>query len=630
MTLLTPADTTQTRTPQRRGTRFHVFSRRVGLPVLLVATGVLYLWDLGASGWANAYYSAAVQAGSQNWTAMLFGASDAANAITVDKPPAALWVMGISARLFGVNPWSVLVPQALMGVAAVAVLYAAVRRVSRPGAGLLAGAVLALTPVAALMFRFNNPDALLVLLLVVAAYCTQRSCEKDAGSWWLVAAGVAIGFGFLTKMLQALLVLPAFAAAYLVAGHRPAGRRILDALAAAGAAAVSAGWYLLLVELWPKESRPYIGGSQTDSIIELTLGYNGFGRLTGDEPGGLGNLNHDVGWARLFGHGMGSDIAWLLPAAVICLTAGFVLTRRRPRTDPVRAALILWAGWLVVTALVFSYMNGIVHPYYTVALAPAIGAGIGIGSNLLWQNRRDVRSATAMAGAALVTTILAVVLLARHSDWMPWLRAAVTVGGVGTAVLLLVVGRLHRRAAQLVAALAVTSCLAGPAAFSVATAASPHSGSLPSVGPSRHGGPAVEFPGGGLLSSPQPRPDLIRLLTTDADQFTWTAAVIGSNNAAGYQLASGAPVMAVGGFNGTDPSPTLEQFIAAARAGRIHYFVVGPRLMMGRDGTEATESAAIRDWVQAHYRELTVDDTVVYDLTEGAAISQSAHSSGPR
>ncbi|CAN3130164.1 glycosyltransferase family 39 protein [Mycobacterium sp. smrl_JER01] len=630
MTLLIPAEETEARPQQRRGMRLRVYSRQVPLAALLVATGVLYLWDLGASGWANAYYSAAVQAGSQNWTAMLFGSSDSANAITVDKPPAALWVMDFSARLFGFNPWSVLVPQALLGVAAVAVLYASVRRVSGPGAGLLAGAVLALTPVAALMFRFNNPDALLVLLLVVAAYCTQRGCEKDAGRWWLIAAGVAIGFGFLTKMLQALLVLPAFATAYLVGGHRPMRRRFLDALAAAGAAVVSAGWYLLMVELWPKTSRPYIGGSQTNSIIELTLGYNGFGRLTGHEAGGLGNLNHDVGWGRLFGSGMGADIAWLLPAAVICIAAGFVLTRRRPRTDPVRTALIVWVGWLAVTALVFSYMNGIVHPYYTVALAPSIGAGIGIGSNLLWQKRHDVRAATTMAGAVLVSTILAAVLLARYGEWMPWLRAAVAVGGVGTAALLLVVGRLHRHAARLVAALAVTSCLAGPAAFAVVTAASPHGGALPSVGPSRQGGPAVEFPGGGLLSSPKPRPDLIRLLTTDADQFTWTAAVVGSNNAAGYQLASGAPVMAVGGFNGTDPSPTLEKFIDDARSGRIHYFIVGPSLLMGRSAAQTTESAAIRDWVAARYPELTVDGTVVYDLTGDAGISQPAHSSGPR
>ena len=270
-----------------------------------MATAALYLWNLSASGWANAFYSAAAQAGASNWTAMLFGSSDAANAITVDKTPAALWVIDLSVRLFGLNPWSVLVPQALEGVAAVALLYAAVRRVAGPGAALLAGAVLAVTPVAALIFRFNNPDALLVLLLVAAAYCVQRACEKDSSRWWLVAAGVAVGFGFLAKMLQAFLVLPGFGAAYLVAGHRPLPRRMGDLLIAASAVVVSGGWYLALVDLWPESSRPYIGGSQHNSIIELTLGYNGFGRLTGDEPGGLGNLNHDVGWGRLFGTGMG-------------------------------------------------------------------------------------------------------------------------------------------------------------------------------------------------------------------------------------------------------------------------------------------------------------------------------------
>jgi 4-amino-4-deoxy-L-arabinose transferase-like glycosyltransferase len=424
---------------------------RVVLGILLATTAVLYLWNLSASGWANAFYSAAAQAGGSDWTAMLFGSSDAANAITVDKTPAALWVIDLSVRLFGLSPWSVLVPQALEGVAAVAVLYAAVRRVGGPAAGLLAGAVLALTPVAALMFRFNNPDALLVLLLVAAAYCVQRACEKEASRWWLVAAGVAVGFGFLAKMLQAFLVLPGFAAAYLVAGSRPWRRRLLDVAAAAAAVIASGGWYLLLVELWPASARPYIGGSQHDSIVELALGYNGFGRLTGNEPGGLGNLNFDVGWGRLFGNSMGQDIAWLLPAAVICLLAGLIITRRAPRTDPTWAALVLWGGWLVITAVVFSFANGILHSYYTVALAPAVGACIGIGATLLWRNRTELWSATAMSGTVLVTAILAAVLLARNSDWMPWLRAVVAVGGVAAAVLLLAAGRLPIPVARAVA-----------------------------------------------------------------------------------------------------------------------------------------------------------------------------------
>ena len=623
--LVLDAEQTQTRTDSASRVRVRVCSRaRLGL--LLVATAVLYLWNLSVSGWANAFYSAAAQAGASDWTAMLFGSSDAANAITVDKTPAALWIIDISVRLFGLNPWSVLVPQALEGVAAVALLYAAVRRVSGEGAALLAGAVFALTPVAALIFRFNNPDALLVLLLVAAAYCVARACEKGsstraggagrAQTWWLIGAGVLVGFGFLAKMLQAFLVLPGFAAAYLIAGPRRMRRRVVDLLAALAAVVVSGGWYLLLVELWPANARPYIGGSQHNSIVELALGYNGLGRLTGDEPGGLGNLNFDVGWGRLFGNGMGLEIAWLLPAALICLGAGFIITRRAPRTDPTRAALILWGGWLAVTAVVFSFANGILHPYYTVALAPAVGASIGIGAMLLWRNRSDLRAATALSGTVLVTTILAAVLLSRDSEWLPWLRAAVAVGGVGAAVLLLVAGRLTLPVARSAAALAIVACLAAPAVYSVATAAAPHSGAIPSVGPARHGFGGFTGPGG-LLDSPTPGQALASTLSANAHDFTWAAAAVGSNNAAGYQLATGAPIMAIGGFNGTDPSPTLEEFQRYVADRRIHYFIRG-KMMIGHWGhtTGSSESTDIANWVETHYTPLTVDRVIVYDLTQ--------------
>jgi 4-amino-4-deoxy-L-arabinose transferase-like glycosyltransferase len=598
--------------------RAQVVPSRLGLVLLLGATAVLYLWNLSASGWANAFYSAAAQAGADNWTAMLFGSSDAANAITVDKTPAALWVMDISVRLFGLSPWSVLVPQALEGVGAVALLYAAVRRAAGPGAALLAGAVLALTPVAALIFRFNNPDALLVLLLVAAAYGVQRACERDASRWWLIAAGVVVGFGFLAKMLQVFLVVPGFAAAYLVAAERPVLRRMADGIAASLAVVVSGGWYLLMVELWPASDRPYIGGSQHNSIIELTLGYNGFGRLTGDEPGGLGNLDHDVGWGRLFDSGMGLEIGWLLPAAVILLAAGFVCVGRAPRTDPTRAALILWGGWLVSTAVVFSFANGIVHSYYTVALAPAIAACIGIGATLLWRSRADIRAATALSGTVLVTAVLAAVLAARHAEWLPWLRAFIAVGGVGAGVLLLVSGRLARWAARGTAGLAIVVCAAGPAAYTIATAATPHHGSIPTVGPPRTGAAGGIIMPGGLLDSPQPGPAVSALLADNANKFRWAAAIVGSNNAAGYQLASGAPVLAIGGFNGTDPSPTLTQFQREVAAGRIHYFIRGP-LMIGQWGPSTGGSHQASDiamWVEAHYTPLIVERAVVYDLTQ--------------
>ena len=223
---------------------------RPALLAVLAATALLYLVGLSQSGWANDFYAAAVQASTKSWTAFFFGSSDSSNFITVDKTPAFLWVMDISARIFGVNYWSVLVPQALEGVATVGVLYATVRRWFGPAAGLLAGVAMALTPVATLMFRYNNPDALLTLLLTVAAYAVTRAIEAGK-TRWLVLAGAALGFGFLSKMLQAFLVLPGFSLAYLVAGPRGLGRRLGQLLAGGAALLLAAGWWVAAVLLDP-------------------------------------------------------------------------------------------------------------------------------------------------------------------------------------------------------------------------------------------------------------------------------------------------------------------------------------------------------------------------------------------
>ncbi|MBS1838818.1 MAG: glycosyltransferase family 39 protein, partial [Actinobacteria bacterium] len=369
---------------------------RPALWVLLVLVGIAYLWGLGASKWANSFYSAAAQAGSVSWKALFFGSSDAANAITVDKPPASLWAMGLSARVFGVNPWSILFPQALMGVGSVALVVATVRRWFRPAAALLAGAVFAATPVAALMFRFNNPDALLVLLLCAAAYAVTRAIDVEGGSWrWLALAGTLVGLAFLSKMLQAFVVGPAFACAYLVAAPTGLGRRIRDLSVLAATTFAGAAWWIAIVELWPASSRPYIGGSQHNSVLELVFGYNGFGRLTGNEVGSVRSQATiastgrwgPTGWLRMFNVGFGGQISWLLPAALLLLVAGAVWTLRSPRTDRARAALIIWGGWLVTTGVMFSLGQGIIHQYYTVALAPAIGAVIGIGASLAWDRR---------------------------------------------------------------------------------------------------------------------------------------------------------------------------------------------------------------------------------------------------
>ncbi len=258
---------------------------RLAFAGLLVATAALYLVNLSANGWGNDFYAAAVQSMTKSWEAFFFGSFDAGNVVTVDKPPAALWVMALSARVFGLSSWSILVPQVLMAVATVALLYAAVRRVAGPGAALLAGAAMALTPVAVLMFRFDNPDALLVLLMVAAAYAVVRAVEQ-AGTRWLLLAGALLGLAFLTKTAQALLVLPALAAAYLWAAPTGLWRRVRQLLAAGLAMVVVGGWWFVAVALWPAADRPYIGGSTNNSAIELALGYNGLGRIFGQ--GGFG------------------------------------------------------------------------------------------------------------------------------------------------------------------------------------------------------------------------------------------------------------------------------------------------------------------------------------------------------
>ena len=643
---------------------------------LLLATALLYLWGLGASGWANSFYSAAAQAGSASWKAMFFGSSDAANSITVDKPPAALWIMALSVRIFGLSSWSVLVPQALEGVAAVGLLYLTVRRTSGPAAGLIAGAVLASSPVAALMFRFNNPDSLLVLLMVGGAYCLVRALET-ASTKWLMLVGVLTGFGFLTKMLQALLVVPAFALVYLVAAPNPVRRRIGQLLAAGAALVVSAGWWIAIVSLVPAADRPYIGGSQNNSILELTLGYNGFGRLTGNETGsvggggGTGGRWGTTGALRLFGSEMGTQISWLLPSALLLLVAGLVFTGRAVRTDRSRAALLMWGGWLLVTGLVFSFARGIIHPYYTVALAPAIGGVIGVAATILWRHRDRLAATGLLAASVLLAGVWEYVLLDRTPTWLPWLRYAVLMAAASSALMLLVVSRLARRAGLTVVTVALIASLAGPTAYAVSTARTPHTGSIPSAGPAVAGGfggpggggqggqrfngqrgggfgappngtpPTGGFvPGGtagqaggttgqagganraggmgGLLNASTPSAAVVTALKANASSYTWVAAAVGSQSAAGVQLATEQPVMAIGGFNGSDPSPTLAEFQALVTAGKIHYFLGGGSGggFGGNQSGGSNSSAQISSWVQSNFIAVTVGGTTLYDLTQ--------------
>jgi 4-amino-4-deoxy-L-arabinose transferase-like glycosyltransferase len=618
---------------------------RPALLVLLAGTAVLYLWNLSASGYANEYYAAAVQAGTRSLTAWLFGSLDAGNAITVDKPPAALWIMTLSARIFGFSSWSLLVPQALEGVAAVALLYGAVRRWAGPAAGLLAGAALALTPAAVLMFRFDNPDALLTLLLVAAGYAVVRAVDAAstrAATWWLVGAGAAVGFGFLTKMGQALLVVPALGLVYLVAGAPRLRTRLLQLLGALGALVVSAGWYIALVEIWPADSRPYIGGSTTNSLLELALGYNGIGRLLGGSGngggGGTGGGNTGFGGTagitRLFTGELALEISWLLPAALLLLLGGLWLSRRTPRTDRLRAGMLLWGGWSLVTGLVFSFMSGTMHPYYTVALAPGIAALVAVGGVALWRRRAALPARIGLALTIAASAGWSFVLLAGSTESFGWLRWPLAAGSLIAVVLLLAGGIRLRRLAVAGVVVALLSGLLGVGGYAAATAATAHSGSIPSVGtsasamgggPGGAGGPAGSDrpdgaggaggdpaggggagggPGGTAASSAE-----LTALLADTDSI-WSAAVTSSQSAASLELASGTAVMSLGGWSGSDSAVTLAQFQAAVAAGELRYYIDGGA---GADGGTST-SAEIAAWVEANFSAETVGGQTVYDL----------------
>jgi 4-amino-4-deoxy-L-arabinose transferase-like glycosyltransferase len=623
---------------------------RAPLAALLVLSGIVYFWGLSRLGYANDFYAAAVQAGTKSWKAFFFGSFDSASFITVDKPPASLWLMELSGRIFGFSSFSMLLPQALEGIAAVALLYATVRRWFSTSAAFLAGLMLAVTPVAAVMFRYNNPDALLVLLLVSAAYALTRALER-ASTLWLALAGVAIGFGFLTKMLQAFLVLPAFALVYLVAAPTGLRRRIGQVLLAGLAIVLSAGWWVAAVALTPASSRPYVGGSTNNSILDLIWGYNGLGRLessTGGAGGGLG-FSGAPGWPRLFNSQMGGQISWLLPAALIVLAAGLVATRRAPRTDRTRAALLLWGGWLVVTAALFSFMSGIIHPYYTNVLAPPIAALAGAGGVELWRRRRSPLARLTLAAAIGVTAWWSYRLLERTPSWHPELRYAILAAGAVAIVGIALPHRLGRAAIAAVVAAGLVAVLGGAAGYTASTVASRQSGAIVSAGPAVSGGsgarPAAAGFGGAPAGAPpqraagalpaQPPPGsggppqefggggarpaggtggttsaaLTKLLAASPSSYTWVAATQSSMSAAPLELATGRAVMAIGGFNGGDQAITLARFKALVAAGKIHYYVGG-----GNGGGNGA-NGAIESWVSATFKSSTVGGTTVYDLS---------------
>ena len=684
----------------------------IAVALLMLAAAFVFFWNLTASGYANEFYSAAAQAGSKSWEAFLWGSLDAGNAITVDKPPASIWLMALSVRLLGLSSFAILLPQALMGVVCTYLLYATVRRMWGNAAGIAAGIVFITTPVAALMFRFNNPDALLILLMLGGVACVLRGLELPADrhgnrvrTRWYAVAGLLIGLGFLTKQFQVLLALPGFGLAMLFLSPTTWPRRLLDAAVALGAMVIGAGWWVLLTVLVPSGSRPYFGGSQTDSFIELTFSYNGLGRLTGNETGSVipgasealsgssqGGMWGETGLFRLWTSDFGDQITWLAPIAFAAIILGLIAAKPAKkgqvyfgrfylgkREDSIdldtfarirRAQIVIFGAWLIVTWLVFSFMAGIFHAYYTVALSPAIAALVAIcGASLL--GLRDRPWMPGVAGFLIAMTSAWDMALILRSGSFAWLGVCIGVIGVVAGLALCIIDfwmpdRLPatwpltlKHAARGVAVVGIVALLAGPIVWTVCTISTGHTGSIVTAGPggSMGGGPGGGGPGGGgpggngapdgtdgtapdgssnestsdgigantsadgsgLLGGTSANESLVELLTQNASGYRWAAATTGSQNAASYQLASELPVMAIGGFNGSDPAPTLDEFKVYVAQGLIRYYIASGGMGGGMGGAQMGGSSAaseIAEWVAQNYTAQTIGNTTIYDLHE--------------
>ncbi len=624
----------------------------VALVAIAALATVLNTWSLSANGYGNSYYAAASLAASKSWSAAFFGSLDAGNFITVDKPPLATFVSGLSVRLFGLSPWSVLLPQAIAGVAAVVILFQTVRRSFGPVAAVIAGVVMALTPVAVLIFRQNQPDALLTLLLVAAAAVFWRGVETGRMRW-AIAASVLLGFAFLTKYLQAYLVVPAFALVWIVEARASLRRRIAGLFAAGLALLVASGWWVVLVDLIPASARPYVGGSTTNSALELLLGYDGFQRIFGflrggrfgrpagadggffGGPGGFGGglpfgtapggfgFGGAPGVFRLFTPEFIGQVGWLIPVALFALVVGLVLHARAPRGG-VRAAYLFWGTWLLGAAAVLSFMSGIIHSYYTVMLAPAIAALIGAAVVDLWRLRsRSILGSAGLAAMFFGSAWIGSRILALTPGFAPGLATAALLAAVAASAAMLLPAARSRRLAVAGVAVGMAAMLAGPAAYAAETVTTPTGGAMPSAGPSiqgfRRGGGGVfvrrangvpqaltppsgfapRGPRGGGPGEASSEPSaLTDFLVRNRGGATWVVAVRGAQQAASLELATREPVMAMGGFSGSDPAPTLDQLKAYVASGRLRYVLIGGRGGFGGFDGGRGDASAVDAWVQ--------------------------------
>jgi 4-amino-4-deoxy-L-arabinose transferase-like glycosyltransferase len=562
--------------------------------VIIAGTLVVLAWGLSKNGYGNEYYAAAVRSMTDSWRNFVFGSVDPGGWITTDKPPLGLWLGALSARVFGFSSWSLLLPSAVCGAAAVGLLMACVRRAWGPWAGRAAGIVLALTPTFVAVSRVNNPDIMLVLFMVAAAYATQRAIS-DRRPGWMIVAGLCCGLGFLAKLLVVGFVMPGIFAAYLIAGPRGWWRRMRDLMVTGGAFLLVIGAWIALVDLTPVTSRPYVALSTNNTAQSLVLGARGFGDLTGGNSGlgagigsgfntsaitaGLPGLGGAPGIGRLFNVSMGDQVMWLVVPAVLALMAGVVLAARRRLATPEVGSVVIWGGYALVSYFVLAYTHGIFHDYYVSALAPALAALVGIGVALALRGGQwgVVWIVGALAGIAGVE----VVFLHRVSDYAA-LRLAVPVALGVVAVGLVLATLLWRSSVRHALGGAVlaglTVALIAPGLWVLWGVGHPENAPYASAGPplkhaQRGGSPTFSLGGFGPTNTGLAPAELNWLLGQQQHE-RWLVAVPSAITAEG-PIVDGYSVMPWGGFYGSDAAMTRERLAMLVADGELRFVDTG-------------------------------------------------------
>lgn len=607
----------------------------------LILSALLNVWNLAQNGFSNTYYSAAVQSMLQSWRNFFFASYDAGGFITVDKPPVALWIQAISAKLFGFSSLSILLPEALAGVGCVAIVYFLVKRLFGTLAAFVAATAMAITPIAVAVERGNNTDTFLMFFLLLAAWAITLAAEKGKLSFLLLSMAL-VGVAFNVKMLAAFIVLPTFYLLYFVAAPIGWRKKILHLVLATLVVVPVAFSWAVAVDLTPAADRPYVGGSETNSVLDLALNYNGLGRVTGDEgntiggggsnasglvqpgtngdftppsggtpPSGMANPGRPVGGVRsgtsgmfnagvagatrLFGSELASQWSWLFPIALLGGIAALFTVKRKFPLEPKAQALLLWGGWLATYGVVFSMAEGIFHTYYLIMLAPAVAALVGIGFSTLWSAYRNGGwMAWLLPLTIAVTAAWQVKVLwdYNNAQWNAWLVPLVIAAGAITTLPLLITRlyttRVWRRISPVLATAAVVALLVTPFAWSATTTQAAGNGTMPVAGPTSVGG--MGMGNGGGLNGNTDNSTLIQYLEANRNGSFYLVAVASANQASSIALSTGEAVLAMGGFSGSDPAMTVEKLQTMIADNEVNFVLLGDN----RGGSTVTS------WVQSN------------------------------